>query len=371
MPETSLASVVTAPGEFEVREIPLPDSIPDDAAIIKIEACGICGSDLVGLARPDAAHRDGPRRSGPHIMGHENLGRVYRIGKAASAKWKVQEGDRIALEEYVPCGACEYCRSEDYRFCGERGGDIRYGAAPLTLWPGLWGGYSQYLYVHPNAVVHRVPEHIPATHAATFLPFSNGVEWTYNVGKVEMGDAVWVQGPGQQGLACVIAAKAAGASVIIVSGLSRDARRLAVARLLGATHAIDVEREPDVVGRVLDITGGEGVNVVVNVTGEGRDCTAQAIAAAHKRKCNIVLAAAGPELIDVGAIGRKKIALLKANGHSYKSVELAIDFIASGRLPMDQIATHTFPLSKAREAIEAVAGIGVTDAIHVSILPVA
>ena len=173
--------------------------------------------------------------------------------------------------------------------------------------------------MHPNAVVHKVPEHIPATHAAAFLPFSNGVEWTYTVGKEEMGDAVWVQGPGQQGLACVIAAKAAGASRIIVSGLARDSRRLEVARLLGATDTIDVEGEPDVVGRVLDITGGDGVNVVVNVTGSGRDCTAQAIAAAHKRKCNIVLAAAGPELVDVGAIGRKKIALLNANGHSYRS----------------------------------------------------
>jgi threonine dehydrogenase-like Zn-dependent dehydrogenase len=367
MPESSLASVITAPGVFEVRELPLPDSIPDDAAILKVEACGICGSDLVGL--PGGGHGGGGRQREPLIMGHENLGVVYRIGRAAAAKWRLQEGDRIALEEYVPCGACEYCRSEDYRFCGARGGSIRYGSTPLSLAPGLWGGYSQYLYVHPNAVVHRLPSHIPAPHAAAFLPFSNGIEWTYNIGKVAMGDAVWVQGPGQQGLACVIAAKAAGASCIIVTGLSRDARRLEVARTLGATHTLDVETEPDVVGRILDITGGEGVNVVVNVTGGGKDCTAQAIAAAHKRKCNIVLAAAGPELIDVASIERKKIALIKANGHSFKSVELAIDFLASGRLPMDQIATHTFKLTQAREAIEAVAGTGAPGAIHVSILP--
>ena len=83
-----------------------------------------------------------------------------------------------------------------------------------------------------------------------------------------MGDAILIQGPGQQGLACVIAAKAAGASQIIVSGLGRDSQRLKVAQKLGATHTIDVESE-DLVSRVKDITGGDGVDVVVNVTGGG------------------------------------------------------------------------------------------------------
>jgi threonine dehydrogenase-like Zn-dependent dehydrogenase len=178
MAETCFAAVNVGPGEFEVRELPLPDAIPDDAALLKMEACGICGSDLSGLRRAMRAEGEwgeGGGGRGPHIMGHENLGIIYRIGKAASQKWKVKEGDRIALEEYVPCGACEYCHSQDFRFCGTRGGEIRYGGAPLTLWPSLWGGYSQYLYVHPNAVVHKVPNRIPPTHAAAFLPFSNGV----------------------------------------------------------------------------------------------------------------------------------------------------------------------------------------------------
>jgi threonine dehydrogenase-like Zn-dependent dehydrogenase len=372
MPDTCFAAVNVGPGEFEVRELPLPDAIPDDAALLKMEACGICVSDLSGLRRStrgEGEWGEGGGGRGPHIMGHENLGIVYRIGKAASQKWKVKEGDRIALEEYVPCGACEYCRSRDFRFCGTRGGEIRYGGAPLTLWPSLWGGYSQYLYVHPNAVVHKVPNSIPPTHAAAFLPFSNGVEWGMKYPDTQIGDAVWVQGPGQQGLGAVIAAKAAGAQCIIVSGLHRDKRRLEVAKLLGADYTIDVEEEPDPVARVLDFTGGEGVNAVVNVTGGGKGCVDQAIAAAHKRKCNIILAAAGREMLDLGSLPRKKIQLIKANGHSFEAVELAIQFIASGQLPMDQIATHSFPMSRAREALEAVAGTGAPDAIHVSIMP--
>jgi threonine dehydrogenase-like Zn-dependent dehydrogenase len=384
MPETCFAAVNIGPGEFEVREFPLPDEIPDDAAILKIEACGICGSDLSGLRRARVSEEegemgasmqagdgaiDGFARGRPHIMGHENLGTIYKIGKVASQKWHVTEGDRICLEEYVPCGHCKYCYSNDFRFCGTRGGEIRYGGAPVDLWPSLWGGYSQYLYVHPNAVVHKLPSHIPATHAAAFLPFSNGVEWAYEYGDVRLGDSVWIQGPGQQGLAAVIAAKAAGAGCIIVSGLSRDKRRLEVAKLLGADYTFDAEDEDQPVERIMDWTGGEGVNVVVNVTGGGKGLVDQAVAVADKGKCNIVMAAVGHETLDLGSLPRKKIQLIKANGHSYKSVDTAIDFIASGKLPMEEIATHTFPISKAGEALRTLAGIIPSDAIHVSIMP--
>ena len=375
MAEMSFAAVHVGPGEFEVQEFPLPDSIPDDAALLKMEACGICGSDLGGLRPPRTTGAEGGIFGrGPNIMGHENLGRIYRIGKQASAKWGVKEGDRIALEEYVPCGACKYCRTEDFRFCvgtnGKgRGGDYRYGGMPISTWPTLWGGYSQYLYVHPNAVIHKVPEKIPAPQAAAFLPFGNGVEWGVIYPETRIGDSVWIQGPGQQGLGAVIAAKAAGAQCIIVSGLTRDKRRLEVAKLCGADYTLDVEQEPDVVGKIKDFTGGEGVNVVVNVTGGGKGCVDQAIAVSAVGKCNIVLAAAGDETLSLRSIPRHKIKLIAANGHSFRAVELAIDFIASGKLPMDQIATHTFPLNRAREALEAVAGTGAPDAIHVSIMP--
>jgi threonine dehydrogenase-like Zn-dependent dehydrogenase len=358
MPVRSAAAVLVEPRRFEMREFDLPE-VPDDGALLKLEACGICGSDIHGSERLG---------NGAKILGHENVGIVTHLGKQAAAKWKVREGERIALEEYVPCGACKWCHSDDFRFCEQTGNrGLRYGSTGIGVWPSLWGGYSQYMYVHPNAIVHKVPSHIPPAHAAAFLPFSNGFEWAYGYGEVGIGDSILVQGPGQQGLACVIAAKAAGASCIIVSGLTRDARRLEVARTLGADYTIDVETE-DVVAKVMDYTGGEGVNVVVNVTGGGKGTVAQAIEVAAM-KCNIVLPAAGHEMIDVGSFGRRKIVLKQANGHSFKSVELAIQFIASGKLPMDMISTHTFPMSRAMEAIDAVAGRGAPGAIHVSILP--
>lgn len=358
MTEKSRAAVLVGPNAFDIREIELPE-IDADSALLKIEACGICGSDIGGALRLD---------DGPKILGHENVGVIARIGDAARQRWKLAEGDRVALEEYVPCGVCKWCRSDDFRFCyqTDRGGSLRYGTTSLNVSPSLWGGYSQYLFVHPNAVIHRMPSHIPAAHAAMFLPMSNGIEWAYEFGELRLGDAVLIQGPGQQGLAAAFAAKTAGAACVIVTGLSRDANRLAMALRMGADYVIDVENE-DVVSKVMDYTGGEGVNVVVNVTGGGEGTVQQAISVAAKR-CNVVLAAAGAQTVNVGDFGRRKLALTQANGHSYKSVELAIEFLASGKLPMDELSTHVFGLADAGKAIETVAGRG-EPAIHVSINP--
>jgi len=341
MAQTTRASVLIAPKQFELRELDIP-SIGPDAGLLKLEACGVCGSDVHGWQR---------LAPGPRILGHENVGIVAQIGTEAARRWNVKEGDRVALEEYVPCGACRWCRTEDFRFCDQTdfsgpGQRLWYGSTPLEVSPALWGGYSEYMYMHPNAVVHRMPSGVPAAHAAAFLPFSNGVEWAYRYGEVGLGKSILIQGPGQQGLACVIAAREAGAARIIVSGLTRDARRLEIARKLGAHATVDIEVE-DLVTRVRDETGGDGVDVVVNVSG-GRGAVAQGIAVAAKRSI-VVLAAPGSEEISVGSVGRRNLSLKWAHGHSYASVELAIQMIASGKYPMEEISTHTFGLSQVAE----------------------
>src|SRR5207244_10792904 len=147
---------------------------------------------------------------------------------------------------------------------------------------------------------------------------------------------ILVQGPGQQGLACVIATREAGAAPIIVSGLARDAHRLEIARKLGAHCTVDIESE-DLIARVRDVTGGQGVDVVVNVSG-GRGAVAQGMAAAGKRS-TMVLAAPGSEEISVGSVGRRNLVMKWAHGHSYASVELAIQMISSGKYPMEEIST--------------------------------
>jgi len=111
------------------------------------------------------------------------------------------------MEEYIPCGQCEMCRTGYYRLCSNtnpRENGIRYGATPIAVEPSLYGGFSQYLYLHPNAVLHKIPSHVPNVEAALALPLSNGFEWMRIVGGVGPGHVVVIQGPGQQGLACQV-----------------------------------------------------------------------------------------------------------------------------------------------------------------------
>jgi threonine dehydrogenase-like Zn-dependent dehydrogenase len=352
------AATTVGTRKTELREYPWPE-IPDDAGLLKIEAAGVCGSDW------HAYNADRP----PRIMGHENVGRIYRIGPIAARRWGLKEGDRVALEEYLPCGHCEYCRAGEFRLCEEtearRPGALRYGTTPISHAPGLWGGYSQFQYLHPNSVFHRLPEHVPAELAAMCLPLGNGIQWAYLDAGAGPGKTILIQGPGQQGLACVIAAKAAGADRIIVSGLTRDAHRLEVATAFGADLTIQADRE-SLDEKVMAATEGRGVDISLDAAG-GPDTMAQAIRAT-KKNGQVFFAAASqdPHALDLLA---RRLTLRPCRGHSYRAVELALQYIAAGRFPLHLMATHRFGLDETDLAIRTLGGEGAPGAIHVTVMP--
>ena len=200
---------------------------------------------------------------------------------------EVVEGDRVALEEYVPCGACKWCRSEDFRFCeatdiAGHGPRLWYGSTPIDHATRRCGAATASTCTStPTPSCTRCRATSPPPTPRRFCPSPTASSGPTSTAQVGLGDAILIQGPGQQGLACVLAAKAAGASCIIVSGLSRDRQRLDVACKLGADYVIDVENE-DIVAKVMDYTGGEGVNVAVNVTGGGKTTVAEAIQVASQ-----------------------------------------------------------------------------------------
>src|SRR3954470_16958789 len=121
------------------------------------------------------------------------------------------------------------------------------------------------MYLPWNAVLHRVPENVTDELAGLVTPLSNGIEWALYDSGVGFMSTVLIQGPGQQGLSQVVACRQAGASLVIVTGTTRDAARLELATALGADHVIDVERE-DPLERVLELTEGKGVDVVLDCT---------------------------------------------------------------------------------------------------------
>src|ERR687886_292311 len=157
MAERVLAAVQVAPETTELREFPLPE-VASDAALLKVETAGVCGSDVGGYKRMGVA---------PRILGHENVGFIAKAGEAFARRWGVKEGARVAIGESRPCGHCDLCLGGEFRHCAatdvhSNPQALRYGNTPIDTPPALWGGYAQYLYMPPATVLHMMPSNVPA-----------------------------------------------------------------------------------------------------------------------------------------------------------------------------------------------------------------
>jgi len=347
----SRAVVQTGPRQLEMRELDVPD-IGDDGALLRVEACGICGSDV--------EQYDGllPVKF-PLIPGHEPLGIIEKIGDKAARRWGVDVGDRVAVETLIRCGNCRDCVAGNYQLCRGRGGAMfGYAYVPLSHPPGLWGAYADYMVLDPNTLLHRIDKSLPAELAVMFNPLGAGFRWAVEAGEVGPGDSVLILGPGQRGLTSVIACRAAGAGQIIVTGLARDAAKLALARELGADATIDVENE-DVRTRVKELTGGRGADVVVEVSANATEPVAESLHYVRPGGRIVLAGVKGfksvPDFVS-DLIVVKEIRICGVLGVTSNAYRAAIRLIESGTVPLEKLHTHDFPLEKAEEAILTLAG---------------
>jgi threonine dehydrogenase-like Zn-dependent dehydrogenase len=363
-PRTSRAIVQTGPRQLELRELPVPD-LTDDTALLRVEACGICGSDAEQYTGTIPVEY-------PLVPGHEPLGVIEAIGDRAAKRWRLDVGDRVAVEAVIPCGHCTACRSGRYTVCRGRGGMFGHGYVPLDRPPGLWGAYADYMHLDPCSIPHRIRADIPPSVAVIFNPLGAGFRWAVELPRTGPGDTVLILGPGQRGLASVIAARAAGADRIIVTGLTRDAAKLALARELGADHTIDVEQE-DVRRRVRELTAGRGADVVVEVASYTTEPVSEALwlAATHAR---VVLAGVKgfkpvPDFVS-DLVVVKELTVMGAFGVASRAYEAAIRLIESGRVPLARMHTHDFALEDAERAIRMLGGeVPGEQSIHSCLLP--
>jgi len=252
----------------------------------------------------------------------------------------VEEGEMVFVEHYMPCMNCEWDHKGEYRHCEATEWlydphAIRLGYTSLDVAPGLWGGFSHYIYLPHNSVIHKIPEGLSAIEAGIVTPMANGIQWALMDGGVGYGSTVLIQGPGQQGLCCTMSSKHAGAETIIVTGTSKDGPRFEVAK----------GTAPILLG--IEATKRRGGTMVVQSETASFEFPG----------------------FPLGRMTRKAMTLKSARGHSYAAVEQALHQLASHRFPLDRMTTHTFGLSEVDWAIKSVGGDGAPGAIHVTVKP--
>ncbi len=362
------AAVLVAPQTFELHEFARP-SVAPDAALMRVEACGLCGTDV---AQWHGVFAQAGLSGARCIPGHEPVGIIEEIGAVAAVRWGLKPGDRVAVEPHLACGSCDACLDGRRTQCevGEHH-DTNYGFISAEEGHGLWGGYAEHLYLDPRTVPHRMSSALSPAIASMFNPIGAGISWGYRVPGTQIGDLVVILGCGQRGLACVIAAKTAGAGTIIVSDLARASAKLDLALELGADHAV-VADEEDVVERVLELTGGRLADVVIDVSAGAVKPITDAIAIV-RRGGTIVLAGAKhrtlPDL-DPDTLVLKSIRMQGVFAVDSASFREAIRLIESGQGPYARLHTRSYGLSEAAEAVAALEGSeGVPPAVHVSIEP--
>ncbi len=361
LPKTSFAMVQTAPRTLEAMDLPMPE-IDDDSGLLRIEACGICGSDY-------EQYEGVLNTPMPAVPGHEPLGVVAAIGDKAAARWGVDVGDRIAVETMLACHHCPPCLGGSYHLCRTR---RIYSYIPLSDAPGLWGAYSQYMYLDPNCIVHKVDAKLPASTAVMFNPLGAGFRWAVEIPQMQPGASVLILGPGQRGLASVLACREAGAGQIIVTGLEADADKLAIAKEFGADATIDVQNE-DTKRRVKELTDGLGADIVVDVSSYAVDPVAQSLDYVGTGGTIVLAGVKGfksiPGFIS-DKIVLKEIALRGAIGVTRSGYANAIRLIESGKYPIERMHTHDFRLEEAELAIRTLAReIPDDESIHSCLLP--
>ena len=212
---------------------------------------------------------------------------------------------------------------------------------------------------------------IPAGVAVMFNPLAAGLSWAGSIPATGPGDRVVILGAGQRGLCCVIAARAAGVRQIVITGLTRDAHKLALARELGADVTINVEEE-DVVARAREATGG-GAEVVVDTTPYAPQSLNHAIAIAVRKGRIVVAGLKGQRLaneLPVDDVIFKELTIRGVLSMSVDDTFRAIDLIESDRSPFEKMHTHSFPIEQAEDAIHALAGeVPGMNPLHIAIVP--
>ena len=243
------ALTLTAYNEFAFDDVPQPEAGADEV-LVRIKACGICGSDVHGYDGTSG------RRIPPVIMGHEASGEIAAVGSGVTG-WKV--GDRVTFDSTVYCGTCDYCQQGQVNLCTHR--------RVLGVSCGEYrqdGAFAEYVKI-PARILFALPDHLTYEQAAFCEPLSIALHAVERV-QPRPGDTALVIGAGVIGLLVLQVLKMKGCRRVFVSDLNEA--RLAIALATGADEVF-VPTACDVTGEMLLRTQGEGCDVTMECVGFG------------------------------------------------------------------------------------------------------
>jgi L-iditol 2-dehydrogenase len=315
---------------IEEREIPTPKS---DEVLVKMRVVGVCLSDVhyfsVGRIGRNVVEK-------PLVLGHECSGQIVDIGSEVKS---LSKGDRVVIEPGVPCRKCYYCKRGRYNLCNS----ILFRATPPVD-----GVFTEYV-TSPEDFTYKMPDHMTYEEGAVIEPLSVGI-YSVRRGRIGSGDRVVVIGSGTIGLMTLMAAREAGAAEIFSTDLVDF--KLNFAKTLGASEIIN-SGKIDSVKRILELTGGEGVDTVFDAVGLPE--TIQQAIRMVRNGGVIVMTGLGyptPEVpVNVTEVIFKELELRGV--HRYANVwQDCIKLVSSGRIEAKKLITHTFTFDKIKDAFE-------------------
>lgn len=322
------------PGEVRVEERPEPELTAPDQAVVRVEATGVCGSDL-------HIYHGRVQIEPGFTLGHEFVGTVVAAGDGVTT---VGEGDRVLGCYCTACGTCFFCRRGEYHKC-DHGKVFGHGA---TLGNLQGAQAEQVLVPNANLTLRRVPEGM-SDDVALFAGDVMGTGYhAVSSSGVRPGDSVAVLGLGPVGLCAVQAARAAGAAQVIAVDTVED--RLRMAESFGASPVHLTEQDPR--GAVKQATSGRGVDVAVDAVGHP-DALELAIRLVRKAGTVSAIGVYAERIqVHMGLVWIKALTLVTGHANVIGHVDPVLSLLERGVLDPTPLVTHHMPLADAPEAYE-------------------
>lgn len=345
IPDTMKAWVLGDPGQLSFIDKPVPS--PKKAEVlVRIDAVAICATDLEIIYHgPPALIEGGAPHNKNFTPGHEYMGTVVALGPGVD---EYAIGDRVTVEIHAGCGQCKRCRMGMYTSChnyGKNYGDVDKGHRANGFTTD--GGFCEYQVNNINTLIH-VADSMSDEEATLVVTAGTSMYGLTELGGLVAGESVVVMGPGPIGLLGAAVAKALGASPVILTG-TRD-NRLEMGRRLGADHVINVRNE-DPVEAVRRLTGGKGVDYVVECSGAPNAVNEAALMLNRGGKICLAAFPHDQVPVDVAYLVRNNIYIFGIRGEGKSATHRAEAFMREKRFDATLIHTHTFDMEDLPEAI--------------------